>query len=98
VASLGGETFAVYLLDHGRILTALSHNQCAAGSGEFLTQQIGRLGLSLEEAIGRSFGGKVVPVASRCSVHCKSDITHKLNRKEASVEDVRLSVRVLAAS
>ena len=88
VASLGGETFAVYLLAGGRIFTTLSHNQCAAGSGEFLVQQIGRLGLTLDEAIRRSFDGKVVPLASRCSVHCKSDITHKLNRKEASVEDV----------
>ena len=32
VASLGGESFAVYLLKGGKILTALSHNQCAAGS------------------------------------------------------------------
>ena len=36
----------------------------------------------------RSFDGKVVPLASRCSVHCKSDITHKLNRNEASSEDI----------
>ncbi len=57
VASLGGETFAVYLLAGGRIFTTLSHNQCAAGSGEFLVQQIGRLGLSLDEAITRSFDG-----------------------------------------
>ena len=55
------------------------------GSGEFLVQQVGRLGLDLEAAIDRSFGGNVVPLASRCSVHCKSDITHKLNRQEASV-------------
>ena len=88
VASLGGETFATYLLEGRRIITALSHNQCAAGSGEFFVQQIGRLGLGLEEAISRSFHGKVVPLAARCSVHCKSDITHKLNRHEASVEDI----------
>ena len=88
VASLGGETIAIYLLDSRRIITALSHNQCAAGGGEFFVQQIRRLGLGLEEAIRRSFDGKVVPLASRCSVHCKSDITHKLNRHEASVEDI----------
>jgi activator of 2-hydroxyglutaryl-CoA dehydratase len=29
-----------------------------------------------------------VPLASRCSVHCKSDITHKLNRNEARPEDI----------
>ena len=88
VASLGGETFALYVLQGQRILTVLSHNKCAAGSGEFLAQQIARLGLSMEEATARSFQGKLVPLASRCSVHCKSDITHKLNRHEASIEDV----------
>jgi predicted CoA-substrate-specific enzyme activase len=88
VASLGSESFLVYMLDGRRVLTVLSHNKCAAGSGEFLVQQIGRLGLQLSEACRRSFGGKVVPLASRCSVHCKSDITHKLNRQEACVDDI----------
>jgi len=88
VASLGGESFLVYLLSAGRISNVFSHNKCAAGSGEFFVQQIGRMQLTSEEAIERSFNGKVVPLASRCSVHCKSDITHKLNRKEASPEDI----------
>ncbi|MDH5668597.1 MAG: acyl-CoA dehydratase activase [Nitrospira sp.] len=88
VASLGGESFLVYLLMDGRITNVVSHNKCAAGSGEFFVQQIGRMGLGMEEAISRSFGGKVVPLASRCSVHCKSDITHKLNRNEATPEDI----------
>jgi predicted CoA-substrate-specific enzyme activase len=88
VVSLGAESFLVYLLTEGRIVNVLSHNKCAAGSGEFFVQQIGRMGLDLEEAIRRSFQGKVVPLASRCSVHCKSDITHKLNRQEAAPEDI----------
>ena len=88
VASLGGESFLVYLLMDGRIANVVSHNKCAAGSGEFFVQQIGRMGLGMEEAIRRSFSGKVVPLASRCSVHCKSDITHKLNRNEATPEDI----------
>ncbi len=88
VASLGGESFLVYMLADGRITNVLSHNKCAAGSGEFFLQQIGRMGLEIDEAIKLSFGGKVVPLASRCSVHCKSDITHKLNRHEASAADI----------
>lgn len=88
VASLGGESFLVYTLAEGRIAHVLSHNKCAAGSGEFFVQQIGRMGLGIDEAIARSSSGKVVPLASRCSVHCKSDITHKLNRHEASPEDI----------
>ena len=88
VACLGGESFLVYLLVDGKITNVLSHNKCAAGSGEFFMQQIGRMGLETDEAIQRSFSGKVVPLASRCSVHCKSDITHKLNRNEATPEDI----------
>src|SRR5271165_2100183 len=88
IASLGGESFLVYLVTGGRITNVLSHNKCAAGSGEFFVQQIGRMGLAMEEAIEESFGGKVVPLASRCSVHCNSDITHKLNRNEATAEDI----------
>lgn len=88
VASLEGEAFAVYLLEGTRVLSVLSHNKCAAGSGEFFVQQLGRLGLDIDAAIERSFEGEVVPLASRCSVHCKSDITHKLNRQEARTEDI----------
>jgi activator of 2-hydroxyglutaryl-CoA dehydratase len=55
VASLGGEVFAIYLVERGRVVSVLSHNKCAAGSGEFLVQQIRRLGLALEEAVERVF-------------------------------------------
>ena len=88
VASLGGESFLVYTLVDGKISSVVSHNKCAAGSGEFFVQQIGRMGLGIDEAIELSFTGKVVPLASRCSVHCKSDITHKLNRHEATRADI----------
>jgi predicted CoA-substrate-specific enzyme activase len=88
VVSLGGESFLVYIFADGRTINVLSHNQCAAGSGEFFVQQIGRMNLGIEEAIRRSCDGKIVPLSSRCSVHCKSDITHKLNRHEATIEDV----------
>jgi hypothetical protein len=35
VVSLGGESFLVYIVAGGRITNVLSHNKCAAGSGEF---------------------------------------------------------------
>ena len=88
VASLGGESFLVYILAEGKVVNVLSHNKCAAGSGEFFLQHIGRMGLGMDDAIRLSFQGKVVPLASRCSVHCKSDITHKLNRHEATPADI----------
>jgi hypothetical protein len=50
VVSLGGESFLVYILTGDRITNVLPHNKCAAGSGEFFVQQIGRMGLDMEEA------------------------------------------------
>ncbi len=93
ILSLGGEAIVLYVLDKaGHILNVLSHDKCAAGSGEFFIQQIDRLGISLEEAIKLAHKGKKTELASRCSVHCKSDITHKLNRGESSIEDLLTSV------
>lgn len=92
IVSLGGEAFAVFLLENNRIVNVLSHNRCAAGSGEFLLQQIGRLNLTLPEAIAKAKKGKKIRIASRCSVHCKSDIIHKLNRREATLEDILYSI------
>jgi predicted CoA-substrate-specific enzyme activase len=88
VASLGGESFLVYTLSDGRVTNVLSHNKCAAGSGEFFVQLVGRMGLDIDTAIGLSASGKIVPLASRCTVHCKSDVTHKLNRHEATPADI----------
>jgi predicted CoA-substrate-specific enzyme activase len=88
VVSLGGESFLVYTLSGGKITNVLSHNKCAAGSGEFFVQLTDRMGLEIDNAIQLSFTGKVVPLASRCSVHCKSDVTHKLNRHEATAADI----------
>jgi predicted CoA-substrate-specific enzyme activase len=88
VVSLGGESFLVYTMAHGRVINVLAHNKCAAGSGEFLVQLVGRMGLDLDTAIELSASGHVVPLASRCTVHCKSDVTHKLNRHEATPADI----------
>jgi predicted CoA-substrate-specific enzyme activase len=88
VASLGGESFLVYTLIEGRVVNVLSHNKCAAGSGEFFVQLIGRMGLEIDAAIRLSSSGTIVPLASRCTVHCKSDVTHKLNRLEATPADI----------
>ena len=87
VVSLGGESFLVYTLTEGRVTNVLSHNKCAVGSGEFFVQLIGRMGHDMDAAIQLSSSGKVVPLASRCTVHCKSDVTHKLNRHEATPAD-----------
>ncbi|MBI1920311.1 MAG: CoA activase [Geobacter sp.] len=81
IVSAGGETFLAYLLDrHGKIRTVHTGNKCASGTGEFFLQQIKRMGLNIEEALALAESAESYNVAGRCSVFCKSDCTHALNK------------------
>jgi predicted CoA-substrate-specific enzyme activase len=81
IVSAGGETFLVYVLDSkGRIRTVHTGNKCASGTGEFFMQQLKRMELSLDEALDATAGSDPYQVAGRCSVFCKSDCTHALNK------------------
>ncbi len=90
--SLGGETFIVYTLRNGRIRNIIASSKCAAGTGEFLCQQFQRMGYSLEQGIKAYSEGSRVDLATRCSVHCKSDATHKLNKGECKRADIARSL------
>jgi len=81
IVSAGGETFIVYTLDkQGKIANVYTGNKCASGTGEFFLQQIRRMNLDVEKAI--KLARKETPhrVTGRCSVFCKSDCTHALNK------------------
>ncbi|MCX7909733.1 MAG: acyl-CoA dehydratase activase [Ignavibacteria bacterium] len=81
IASLGSETFIVYVLDKkGNIVDVVTRNQCASGTGEFFLQQLKRMNIDLSEL--KNFQNNVTPfkVSGRCSVFCKSDCTHALNK------------------
>jgi predicted CoA-substrate-specific enzyme activase len=81
LVSAGGETFMVYRLDHNhRIVGISTGNKCASGTGEFFLQQIRRMDVGVEEAIKLAETGKPYAVSGRCSVFCKSDCTHALNK------------------
>jgi predicted CoA-substrate-specific enzyme activase len=81
VVSLGAESFIAYGLDaDGTIGSVESGNKCASGTGEFLVQQVGRLDMRLEEAIASAGEWQPHQVSGRCSVFCKSDCTHAVNR------------------
>ena len=81
IVSAGGETFIVYHLDDDfKIQGIQTGNKCASGTGEFFLQQIGRMNLSLEEVSALGISEEVHKVSGRCSVFCKSDCTHALNK------------------
>ncbi|TEB16069.1 R-phenyllactate dehydratase activator [Pelotomaculum sp. FP] len=81
IVSAGGETFMAYKLDGaGRVVDVFTGNKCASGTGEFFLQQIKRMDLSVEEAVSIPDLENPYKVAGRCSVFCKSDCTHALNK------------------
>ncbi|MFH0821589.1 MAG: acyl-CoA dehydratase activase [Pseudomonadota bacterium] len=81
VVSAGGETFLVYHLDEdGRIQAIQTGNKCASGTGEFFLQQIGRMNLTLDDVASLGISEDPHKVSGRCSVFCKSDCTHALNK------------------
>ena len=88
IISAGGENFIVYFVDKdSKISKVESGNKCASGTGEFFLQQIKRMGITKEEAVELGLKGKPHKISGRCSVFCKSDCTHALNKGEKK-EDV----------
>ncbi|MDR2362993.1 MAG: acyl-CoA dehydratase activase, partial [Spirochaetaceae bacterium] len=93
VVSMGGEDLVVYSLDgRGKIINNFSGNKCASGTGDFLKQQLARLDMTLEDIDLVPDTAKVYPLSTRCSVFMKSDCTHRLNKREATKNDIVLSL------
>jgi predicted CoA-substrate-specific enzyme activase len=81
VISAGGETTMVYHLDEdGRVNEIHTGNKCASGTGEFFLQQLRRMSITLNEVGSMELPAKPYKVSGRCSVFCKSDCTHALNK------------------
>ncbi|MCG8569070.1 MAG: acyl-CoA dehydratase activase [Spirochaetes bacterium] len=98
IVSAGGETFMVYEIDKkGKISRISSGNKCASGTGEFFMQQIKRMNIDVEEAIELSKTSETPHhLSGRCSVFCKSDCTHALNKGE-SIADVTAGLAKMIA-
>ena len=92
VVSMGGEDLIVYSLAGGKIVNSFSGNKCASGTGEFLKQQLARMDMSLKDVGKVPETAKVHALSTRCSVFMKSDCTHKLNKREATKDDIVLSL------
>ena len=93
VVSMGGEDLIVYSLDSkGKIINNFSGNKCASGTGEFLKQQLARMDMKLSDIDKVPDTAKVYALSTRCSVFMKSDCTHRLNKREATKNDIVLSL------
>jgi predicted CoA-substrate-specific enzyme activase len=93
VVSMGGEDLIVYRLDEtGKVINSFSGNKCASGTGEFLKQQLARMDMTLADIDKVPDTAKVHSLSTRCSVFMKSDCTHRLNKREATKDDIVLSL------
>ncbi|MGE5496908.1 MAG: BadF/BadG/BcrA/BcrD ATPase family protein, partial [Syntrophothermus sp.] len=81
IISAGGENFIVYSPGKdNKIARVYTGNKCASGTGEFFLQQIRRMDLNTPEAVSLGSKGDPYNISGRCSVFCKSDCTHALNK------------------
>ena len=81
LVSAGAETVMVFSLTaDGRIYDVMTGNKCASGTGEFFLQQLRRMDITPEEVSGFADRDNPFKVSGRCSVFCKSDCTHALNK------------------
>lgn len=99
VVTMGGEDLIVYTIsDDNKIVNNFSGSKCASGTGEFFKQQLGRMDMTLEDVEFVPDDSKVLALSSRCSVFMKSDCTHRLNKNEATKEDIVVSLSDVMAT
>ena len=99
VVTMGGEDLIVYTLDErSTIVNNFSGNKCASGTGEFFKQQLARMDMRLEDVARVPDSARVMPLSTRCSVFMKSDCTHRLNKGEATKDDIVLSLSMVMAT
>jgi predicted CoA-substrate-specific enzyme activase len=81
LVSAGGETILIYELDkNGRIYNVFTGNKCASGTGSFFRQQLGRMAMTIDDLKDKYNDDTAYDISGRCSVFCKSDCTHALNK------------------
>lgn len=78
VLEIGGQDSKLIIIRDGVVTDFAMNTVCAAGTGSFLDQQAGRLGLPIEEFGNLALRAKnPVRIAGRCTVFAESDMIHK---------------------
>lgn len=78
VFEIGGQDSKIIFLRNGIVADFGMNSVCAAGTGSFLDQQAGRLGIPIEEFGAYALrSGTSVRIAGRCTVFAETDMIHK---------------------
>ncbi|NDY41395.1 2-hydroxyglutaryl-CoA dehydratase [Dissulfurirhabdus thermomarina] len=78
VVEIGGQDSKIILVREGLAVDFAMNTVCAAGTGSFLDQQAGRLGLRVEEMGALALASEnPAPISGRCTVFAETDMIHK---------------------
>lgn len=78
VLEIGGQDSKLIILRDAIVTDFTMNSVCAAGTGSFLDQQAGRLGIPIEEFGSYALRSEsAAHIAGRCSVFAESDMIHK---------------------
>ena len=73
----GGSATLVQLDGKGKFQGYSTNSLCAAGTGSFLDEQAGRLGISYDDTKNFLHNPNPPTIATRCTVFAKSDLIHR---------------------
>jgi len=89
VFEIGGQDSKYMLMERGQVARFQMNRACAAGTGAFLEEQAGRLGLDIRSEFSKAAFESKTParLGSRCTVFMDSDLVHHL-QKGAGLDDL----------
>jgi predicted CoA-substrate-specific enzyme activase len=73
----GGSATLIHLDGEGKFQGYATNSLCAAGTGSFLDEQAGRLGISYQDTKHFLHNPNPPTIATRCTVFAKSDLIHR---------------------
>jgi predicted CoA-substrate-specific enzyme activase len=78
ILEIGGQDSKIIIVRNSTVVDFAMNSVCAAGTGSFLDQQCGRLGIEIQNFGDLSLKSKCsVRIAGKCTVFAESDMIHK---------------------
>ncbi len=78
VVEIGGQDSKIIIIRKGLAADFAMNTVCAAGTGSFLDQQAGRLGVRVEDMGELALSStRPAPISGRCTVFAETDMIHK---------------------
>jgi len=78
VIEIGGQDSKFIRIQNGAVVQAIMNYICAAGTGSFIEEQAGRLGVSLRDYSKLALGRRGPVISDRCTVYMDRDLSRLL--------------------